>query len=582
MAKLFWQINSENINKFRKYVTEDGLGDTVKHVFRYLAENYRYQKWLKENLVTQEELGRQRNHRFEYSPKISVIVPTYNTPEEYLRQMIDSVLNQSYGNWELCIADGSSPDHTARKVIMEYAEKDQRIRYRWLDENYGISGNTNKALEMTEGEYVALFDHDDVLELNCLYEIVSSLQEVHHDVIYTDEDKLYSEKGIYQTPNFKPDYSPDLLNSQNYITHFFTVKSEIIKGIGGFRSPFDGSQDYDLIFRCVEKAQSIHHIAKILYHWRMHADSTALNPESKMYCYEAGQKAIQEHYERCGIDADVTMMPAPYYGNYHTVYRLKEQPLISVIIADPGNQDELMRCVNSVTKFGRWKNTEVIIVTDQDIKETPVQDGQNVRIVKTDKEGTAAKLNLGASCAEGRYLLFLNGSAEMINRDALYEMAGLLSREETGAVGAKLLSGDETVRHAGIVIGIDGYAANAFEGADKDEEGFVMRNLVNSNYSAVSGDCMMTKADLFKETGKFDETFAAEAYDIDYCLRLRQAGKLITYNAFSRWYVTAKQTASKADRDRFREKWADVLNRPDPYYNKNLKNEGHIFQIRGF
>lgn len=578
MVKLFWQINTENINKFRKYVSEEGLKTTVTRVYRYLDDNRRYQKWLAANLVSEEELQKQKETVFEYAPLISLIVPVFNTPADYLKAMIDSVINQSYSNWELCIADGSTQGHEASEIVKEYSEKDHRVRFCTLDQNYGISGNTNKALEMVQGEYTSLFDHDDVLEPDCLFEIVKSLQETRHDVIYTDEDKLYSEKGIYQTPNFKPDYSPDLLNSQNYITHFFTVKTDIINAIGGFRSAFDGSQDYDLIFRCIEKAQSVHHIAKILYHWRMHAASTALNPESKMYCYEAGQKAIQEHYDRTGIDADVYMMPAPYYGNYHTVYRMKETPLVSVIIRNTGDVETLKRCIHSIRDFGSYKNIEVITVSQ------PETDAVNEEGVKDviwleDPQKHSAMLNYGASFANGKYLLFVSDSAEMIKADSIREMAALLSREETGAVGAKLLDGDQRVRHAGIIIGFDGYAENVFAGERRNSEGYVMRNLVSGNYSAVSGDCLMTKTSLFKELGGFDEAFEKEAYDLDYCLRVREKELLVTYCAFSEWYVTQDAETETADRERFCEKWKETIAKNDPYYNPCLALKGKPFRI---
>jgi GT2 family glycosyltransferase len=356
------------------------------------------------------------------------------------------------------------------------------------------------------------------------------------------------------------------------------VKTDIINAIGGFRSAFDGSQDYDLIFRCIEKAQSVHHIAKILYHWRMHAASTALNPESKMYCYEAGQKAIQEHYDRTGIEADVYMMPAPYYGNYHTVYRMKETPLVSVIIRNTGDVENLKRCIHSIRDFGSYKNIEVITVSQ------PETDAANEEGVKDviwleDPLKHSAMLNYGASFANGKYLLFVNDSAEMIKADSIREMAALLSREETGVIGAKLLNGDETVRHAGIIIGFDGYAENVFAGERRQSEGYVMRNLVNGNYSAVSGDCLMTKTSLFKELGGFDETFAKEAFDLDYCLRVREKQLLVTYCAFSEWYVKQDAETDSYDRNRFCEKWKETIPENDPYYNPCLALKGKPFRI---
>ena len=263
------RISPKMIKRFFEYLKENGIKETVYKILFGMQEEFDYDAWFRRNRILDEELERQKKIVFSYAPKISILVPTFNTPKDLLIEMIETVRNQSYTNWQLCIADGSNQEET-KNIIKEYVSKDNRITVSWLDKNYGISGNTNKALELADGEYTALFDHDDVLELNALYEVVSSLQEVHHDIVYTDEDKLNGKTLQYEDPNFKSDYNEDLLLSHNYITHFFVVKTNILREVGGFNSEYDGAQDYDVILKCVVKTDDIHHIAKILYKWRMH------------------------------------------------------------------------------------------------------------------------------------------------------------------------------------------------------------------------------------------------------------------------------------------------------------------------
>lgn len=601
LVNILRYINVENLNKFRKFVKRYGLKKTIQHVFKYDGgHNLKYHQWFLGHRVSEEELAEQKETVFAYRPKISIIVPTYNTPRNYLIEMIDSVRNQSYGNWELCIADGSDDDHEARRIIREYAEKDERIKVTELDRNYGISGNTNKALELASGEYTGLFDHDDVLELDCLYEIVRALQDVRHDIIYTDEDKLNAGKNMYENPNMKPDYSPDLFCSHNYITHFFVVKTDIIKGVGGFRSEFDGSQDYDLMFRCIEKSESIHHIARVLYHWRMHDGSTALDPESKMYCYIAGQKAIQEHYDRTGINARVEMMPAPYYGIYHTIYSVEKNPLVSVIIPNYEHSDILKTCIDSLFNINDYKNFEVIVVENNsrkqetfDYYERVQKEHDNVHVVKWEgKEFNFSAINnYGVKYAKGELLLLLNNDTEMIKSDALREMVGLCLRDDVGVVGAKLLYADNTVQHAGVVVGFSGYAGHVFTGMENNDEGFMMRNLINTNYSAVTGACLMTKKEIYDSVGGLDEAFKVAGNDVDYCLKVRETGKLVVFNAFSLWHHYESKSRGYEDSFEkmqrfekeialFQSKWKDILVNGDPYYNRNFRIEDGPFVLR--
>ncbi len=594
------RISPKMIKRFFEYLKENGIKETVYKILFGMQEEFDYDAWFRRNRILDEDLERQKKIVFPYAPKISILVPTFNTPKDLLIEMIESVRNQSYANWQLCIADGSDQDET-KNIIKEYVSKDNRIVVSWLDKNYGISGNTNKALELADGEYTALFDHDDVLELNALYEVVSSLQEVHHDIVYTDEDKLNGKTLQYEDPNFKSDYNEDLLLSHNYITHFFVVKTNILREVGGFNSEYDGAQDYDVILKCVEKTNDIHHIAKILYHWRMHEGSTALNPESKMYCYIAGEKAIQHHLDRIGVKAKVEMRKKPYWGLYHVEYLLEEEPFVSIVIPNYEHEDVLKTCIDSLYNVNTYKNFEIIIVENNSKKKSTFDyyeqvqaEHENVKVVTW--EGTefnfSAINNFGAKYAKGQYLLFLNNDTKVIAPEAIREMVGTCSRKNVGIVGAKLLYQDNTIQHAGVVIGFMGYARhimNDIEGLK--DPGYMMRAQVNCDYSAVTAACMMTKKSLFEELDGFDESFKVACNDIDYCLRVRKKNYLVVFNSFAKFYHFESKSRGyennleKVNRfnrevEIWQDRWRDILVNGDPYYNVNFKIENEPFELK--
>lgn len=594
------RISPKMIKRFFEYLKENGIKETVYKILFGMQEEFDYDAWFRRNRILDEELERQKKIVFPYAPKISILVPTFNTPKDLLIEMIESVRNQSYANWQLCIADGSDQDET-KNIIKEYVSKDNRIVVSWLDKNYGISENTNKALELADGEYTALFDHDDVLELNALYEVVSSLQKVHHDIVYTDEDKLNGKTLQYEDPNFKSDYNEDLLLSHNYITHFFVVKTNILREVGGFNSEYDGAQDYDVILKCVEKTNDIHHIAKILYHWRMHEGSTALNPESKMYCYIAGEKAIQHHLDRIGVKAKVEMRKKPYWGLYHVEYLLEEESFVSIVIPNYEHEDVLKTCIDSLYNVNTYKNFEIIIVENNSKKKSTFDyyeqvqaEHENVKVVTW--EGTefnfSAINNFGAKYAKGQYLLFLNNDTKVIAPEAIREMVGTCSRKNVGIVGAKLLYQDNTIQHAGVVIGFMGYARhimNDIEGLK--DPGYMMRAQVNCDYSAVTAACMMTKKSLFEELDGFDESFKVACNDIDYCLRVRKKNYLVVFNSFAKFYHFESKSRGyennleKVNRfnrevEIWQDRWRDILENGDPYYNVNFKIENEPFELK--
>ena len=593
-------INAKNIKKAITYVKRNGVSKLV-HRLRYgsyIAQSD-YQTWLFAQRVTKKNLETQSKTKFAYSPKISILVATFNTKEEYLKEMIDTVVNQSYSNWELCIADGSTNDFVEKYVHEHYSSYGDKIKFKKLDQNYGISGNTNKAFEMATGDYITVYDHDDTLELDCFYEIVKALQEYRYDVLYTDEDKFDDSTKMYNDPNLKPDFSEDLLRSHNYITHLFIVNKKIVDEVGYYNSEFDGSQDYDYIFRCVEKANAVYHIPRILYHWRMHPESTAQNPESKMYCYDAGKRAIEAHYKRIGVEASVEFLPKPMYGMYHTIYSTKDNPLVSILIPNYNHKAILKTCIDSLYNVNTYKNFEIVIVENNstekeifDYYEELKKQHDNIQVVTYKGEFNYSRINnFGMKYTKGDYVLLLNNDTEMISPNALSEMVGCILRPEVGAVGAKLLYEDDTVQHAGVVIGFSGYAGHVNHGINKDDYGYMVRARINCNYSAVTAACMMVKKSVFNQVGGFDEQFVVACNDVDLCLKICKEKYLIVYNAFALWHHYESKSRGYDDAsqektwrfnkevEKFQDKWKDVLINGDPFYNSNWNIQYGPFRL---
>lgn len=593
-------INAKNIKKAITYVKRNGVSKLV-HRLRYgsyIAQSD-YQTWLFAQRVTKKNLETQSKTKFAYSPKISILVATFNTKEEYLKEMIDTVVNQSYSNWELCIADGSTNDFVEKYVHEHYSNYGDKIKFQKLDQNYGISGNTNKAFEMATGDYITVYDHDDTLELDCFYEIVKALQEYRYDVLYTDEDKFDDSTKMYNDPNLKPDFSEDLLRSHNYITHLFIVNKKIVDEVGYYNSEFDGSQDYDYIFRCVEKANAVYHIPRILYHWRMHPESTAQNPENKMYCYDAGKRAIEAHYKRVGVEAKVEFLPKPMYGMYHTIYSTKDNPLVSILIPNYNHKAILKTCIDSLYNVNTYKNFEIVIVENNstekeifDYYEELKKLHDNIQVVTYKGEFNYSRINnFGMKYTKGDYVLLLNNDTEVISPTVLSEMVGCILRPEVGAVGAKLLYEDDTVQHAGVVVGFSGYAGHVNHGINKDDYGYMVRARINCNYSAVTAACMMVKKSVFNQVGGFDEQFVVACNDVDLCLKICKEKYLIVYNAFALWHHYESKSRGYDDAsqektwrfnkevEKFQDKWKDVLINGDPFYNSNWNIQYGPFRL---
>lgn len=567
-------------------------------------EDVPYGPWFEKYRAGDEELARQRKQaqQMAYRPLISVVVPCYRTPEKYLTEMLDSVRAQSYDRWQLCLADATPTDEVAQIVAgycKEHAEF--RICYHHLEENKGIADNTNAGMALAEGEWIGLLDHDDLLAPEALYEMAALMnREPQTEVIYSDEDQVEETKQGYKhfKPHFKPDFSPDLLRSNNYITHFFCVKREVVQKTGGMRREFDGAQDYDFILRCVELAAKVGHVPRVLYHWRVHSNSTADNPMSKTYAYDAGQRALQEHLKRVGQPGEVSQ--SIHYGFYRVKYPVAGNPLVSILIPNKDQADTLQRCIGSLQK-STWKNYELIIIENNSQEEETfcyyrklckmdengcgegrLSGGTAVRIVTWKGEFNYSAINnFGASYARGEYFVLLNNDIEMITEDWMEEMLGNCQRPEVGIVGARLYYPDNTVQHAGIVVGIDGIAANMFPGLRRGQEGYYHKAAIQLNYSAVTAACLMVSREIYENVHGLEEKLSVAFNDLDFCLRVRREGYLVVYNPYVEAYHYESKSRGREDTKekvrRFgeeiefiRTRWIQLLKEGDPCYNPNF------------
>lgn len=539
----------------------------------------------------------QKNVNFDYMPKFSVLVPLYNTPQNFLHEMIDSVVGQTYSGWELCLADGSDNEHSdVQKTCLEYAKSDPRIVYKKLEKNFGISENTNACIDMSNGDYISLFDHDDILHPSVLFEVAKVINEQGADMIYTDEltfqNKLYNTLTIH----YKPDFSPDNLRANNYICHFTTFKKSLLEKSGTFNKEFDGSQDHDMILRLSENAEKIVHIPKILYYWRSHPNSVAADINSKFYAIESAQKAVKSHLQRLNIPGEV-MSSRAFPTIFRIKYELKESPLVSIIIPNKDSSDILKTCVDSILSKSTYTNYEIIIVENNSVKSetfdyyNKLAENDKISIVKfTDSFNYSAINNFAVTHAKGKQLLFLNNDMEIIEPSWIEELLMYSQRPDVGAVGAKLYFKNNTVQHGGIIVGIgsDGVAGHSHYRVPKDNFGYMGKMFYARNISAVTAACMMVKKDIFNEVEGFDEAFTVSYNDVDLCLKIREKGyvnifnpycELYHYESLSRGYdVTEnKKKRFQLEVKMFKEKWADFLKKGDPYFNVNIsKYDGNF------
>lgn len=542
-------------------------------------------------LPLRRELPAQRAAAFEKRPLISVVVPLYNTPRKFLREMIQSVLRQTYANWELVLADASDPAHAdVEKTVRSFS--DQRIRYVRLAQNKGISENTNAGFAAASGDFFALLDHDDVITPSALFDVVTKINEEDADFLYSDEVVLDARLKKALRYHYKPGFSPDSLRGCNYITHLSVFSRELLeKAGGGERAEFDGAQDFDLILRLTQQARHVVHIPKILYWWRSHDASTASSMQAKPYAVQAGARAIAAQLERLGTPGQVTpVTQSP--GAYRIRYEITKPGRVSVLIPNKDHIEDLSRCLETLYRFAGWDDMEVIIIENnsEDPKtfeyyEQAQKQYPACRVVRYEgKFNFSAINNFGAQFALGSHLLLLNNDIEVETPDFVRELLSYSQRGDVGAVGAKLFYPDDTIQHAGVFIGINGSAGHSHKGHPRASAGDMNRLATTQNFCAVTGACLMVKKELYDAVGGLDAEHFAVAYnDVDFCLRLWEKGLCNVMTPFacavhheskSRGDDTncggPRQARYEAERERFRARYAELMQRGDPYYNPHL------------
>lgn len=549
----------------------------------------------------------ERETVFDRMIKISILVPLYNTPEPFLRDMITSVLNQTYQNWELCLADGSDAEHEeVGRICREYLEKDSRIVYQKLIKNEGISGNTNECLKLATGEYIGLFDHDDILHPSTLYEYVKAVNEQDADYIYCDETTFKNgDINKMLTMHFKPDYAVDNLRANNYICHFSVFAKRLLEGEELFRSRFDGSQDHDMILRMTDRAKHIVHIPKLLYYWRCHEGSVASGIDAKPYVVAAAKGAVADHLKRHGFTHFQITSTRAFETIFKIRYEIIGDPMISIVIPNKDHAADLKRCITSILEKSTYENYEIVIVENgSETKEifdyyTSLKEYDNIRVVTYEKPeeqngfNYSAVNNFGVKQTKGDYILLLNNDTEVITVNWMEELLMYAQREDVGAAGAKLYYGNKTIQHAGVVLQLGAHrtAGHSHYGQSRENLGYMGRLCYAQNVSAVTGACLLVKKSLFEEVGGLDESFAISLNDVDFCLKLREKGllnvftpfaELYHYESVSRGLDDSGEKAERYNREsaHFREKWKTVLEKGDPYYNPNFSLDRSDFALK--
>ena len=548
-----------------------------------------------------EERRREEETVFPREIKISVLVPLYNTPEKFLREMIDSVVTQTYKNWELCLADGSDDKHTdVGRICQEYIEKDSRIKYQKIEKNLGISGNTNVCFSMATGNFIGLFDHDDVMHPSLLFECVKTVCEKDADYVYTDE-------ATFTSPNLddlivlhcKPDYSPENLRANNYICHFSMFDADLLKKTGLFRPEYDGSQDHDMILRLTEEAKHVCHIPKILYYWRSHPNSVAADIGAKTYAIDAAKRAVHDHMrDYYGIEVEVESTRA-FPTIFQIKYPINGEPLISIVIPNKDHVEDLRRCITSIEKKSTWKNYEIVVVENNSVEQSirdyykELESDPKVKIVTYEGGFNYSRINnVGVKETKGEYLLFLNNDTEVISPDWMEQLLMYAQRKDVGAVGAKLYYADNTIQHAGVVIGLGAHrsAGHTHYKMPREHLGYMGRLCYAQDVTAVTGACLMVKKSIYEEVDGLDESFTISLNDVDLCLKIREKGYLNIFTPFAELYHYESKTRGMEEGEKlrryerecahFRDKWKEQLDAGDPYYNPNFSLDYSDFTLR--
>ncbi len=567
---------------------------------------------------TDEVRKQQEETVFEKNVKISILVPLYNTPENFLREMIGSVTWQTYANWELCLADGSDDAHIeVGAICQELAVKDSRIKYKKLERNEGISGNTNECLKMATGEYIGLFDHDDILHPCVLFEYVKAINEQGADYLYCDET-TFKDGSIDKmiTLHFKPDYAVDNLRANNYICHFSCFKKELLEGMELFRKQFDGSQDHDMILRLTDKAKNVVHVPKLLYYWRSHAGSVASDISAKSYAIEAARGAVADHLRSHGYEHFKITSTRAFETIFKISYEIIGNPRVSIVIANKDHEDDLRRCISSIREKSTYDNYEIVVVENNSTTEgiiayykeltndkydtgakhgdVAVSDDGVVKIVKYEGSFNYSAINnLGVKNTDGEYILLLNNDTQVITVNWIEELLMYAQRKDVGAVGGKLFYGNKTIQHAGVVIGLGAHrtAGHTHYGQSRENLGYMGRLCYTQNATAVTGACLMVKKALYEKVGGLDIGFAVSLNDVDFCLKLRREGYLNVFTPFaelfhfesiSRGLDDSGEKAQRYNKESevFREKWKEELTKGDPYYNPNFSLDRSDYSLK--
>lgn len=610
-----------NFKKTKYYLKRYGILNTIKKILKRIlrirenkkSNQEQYEIWRNKNKY---DLEKQKNTEFSYSPKISIVVPMYKTNMKFFEELINSLKNQTYSKWELCLADGSPEKN---KEFEKIIENNNKIKYKFLGKNEGISENTNEAIKMATGEYIGFLDHDDTLSENALYEIVNCLnKDKSVDFIYTDEDKL-DQNYMYFDPYFKPDFSPETLECNNYITHFVVVKKDLIDKIGMLDSKYNGAQDFDFVLRATEKSKKIVHIPKVLYHWRVHRESTAFLPDTKPYAFEAGKRAVEAHLNRIGKKANVEEsqdVPGAYKINYEIV----GNPNVTIIIPNKDNIKLLKRCINSILKLTTYKNYEIFIIENNSIKNTTfkyykkIAKNNKIKILNYNKNtimdlngerkleldnnensklefNYSSLINFGVKNSKSDFILQLNNDTLLLTPNWLEIFIGYAQNKEIGAVGARLYYPDKTIQHAGIILGINGIAGNALVNLPYGKHAYFGIEAITRNVSAVTGACLFCRRNLYEEVGFMDnKKFKVAFNDVDFCLKLLERGyrniynpyiELIHYESKTRGYEDSPEKIKRFEKEteNFRKRWSKLL-RNDPYYNPNLSRKTVNYDIK--
>jgi GT2 family glycosyltransferase len=547
-----------------------------------------FKVWLQQHQLKPADIDSMRSEleTFTHTPLFTIIIPVYNTEAVWLRRAIESVQAQLYQNWEMCIVNDASTKNHVMPILDAYARSDPKIRVNHLLENRGIAGASSEALDMARGEFVGLLDHDDELTPDALFEVASRLnQNPELDLVYSDEDKLTAD-GVRVEPFFKPDWSPDLLLSMNYITHFAIFRRSLLEATGGFRPGYEGAQDHDLLLRVTEKTDRIAHVPKILYHWRMADASSASSANAKPFASESGRRALEDALKRRGHEAAVEII-AP--GRYRARYKIHKSPPVSIIIPTKDQFRLLRQCVASIEEKTSYYPYEIVIIDNNSI------DPETVHLLDalSDKHRVlrypgpfnfSAINNFGAKQAKGELLLFLNDDTQVIDGEWLAALVEQAQRPEVGAVGAKLLYPDNSIQHAGVTLGICGGAGHAFRRLPNNGTAYFGLADITRNCSAVTAACMIIPRKVFDEVGGFDEELKVVCNDVDLCLRIREQGYLVVYTPFAVLYHFESATRGRLrptrEEELFCRRWSETIRLGDPYYNPSLTLTSEDWSLR--